>query len=410
MYQRSTHAQAVKVRVFSLADVLRLHPKVNCIKIDGEGIEAPVVKNQLTPQVCKSVKKAVIEWSFDIHKDVKQFFVTIDHLKTCFAVVHYGGEGVERQLEADSRTESGKFGSSQPRWPAAVIIKCMNPPPAITTAATEPNSDDEPTGSLLRRPQHQQQRKGKVKGKQKQQQEVEYDAFDIYIRFLQVNSHLLLHYNEPHTGGDRFVLVFHRQGKGHGNPSAETLYLPVVDSEEGRYRLRNLLGKLKRHAFPVDRAGLTSDGKRSGKPHDRFGTQDTHAEQQEKQPPYSLPFGKSTGNAMKWPHQNRYHHDLHFDIVAWVDVVCPGLYDPNGTATFDAMYISKNAQCVPHKDANDGYAVLVAIGDWDGGGRFMVQKQEQAMTATATMSGGGGGGSSGGGSKDSAPAPSPAGE
>ena len=225
---------------------------------------------------------------------------------------------------------------------------------------------------------------------------VEFDRVQAKRFYLQIFNH-----NLPNPG------VTEQVGRQDLKFFATIVYLPVVDSEEGRYQLRKLLDKLKRHAFPVDRAGLTSEGKRSGKPHDRFGTQETHAEQQEKQPPYSLPFGKSTGNAMKWPHQHNYHNALHDDIVAWVDVACPGLYDPNGTAAFDAMYISKNAQCVPHKDANDGYAVLVAIGDWDGGGRFMVQKQEQAMVATATMSGGG---SSSGGSKDSAPAPSPAGE
>ena len=66
MYQRSTHVRAVKVPVFSLADILRQHPDVNCIKIDGEGIEAPVVKNQFTPEVCKPIKKVVIEWSLPL--------------------------------------------------------------------------------------------------------------------------------------------------------------------------------------------------------------------------------------------------------------------------------------------------------------------------------------------------------
>ena len=51
------------------------------------------------------------------------------------------------------------------------------------------------------------------------------------------------------------------------------------------------------------------------------------------------------------------------------------------------IYFAKDAQCVPHRDNNDGYAVLIAFGDYSSGGELMVEDKKDAHAESARVLG-----------------------
>ena len=152
----------------------------------------------------------------------------------------------------------------------------------------------------------------------------------------------------------------------------ETTYLDMNDSEEIQNKKYMLETLLLNHTWTGDRSSQrksTETGKQEAVPNSRYGKKETHEEQWKEQPPCQVGFGSNGKGGMKCTHTGT-TKALHDAIFAYFDAVSPGLYNPDGTAKYNAVYFAKDAQCVPHRDNNDG-AVMIGFGDYSDGGDLM---------------------------------------
>ena len=165
----------------------------------------------------------------------------------------------------------------------------------------------------------------------------------------------------------------------------ETHYLEMVDNEDTRFKRQMLEQLLQNHKWQPDRSTVRKNsktGETHAVPNSRYGKEETHAQLWEQQPPYQVAFGANGKGGLKHTHKGN-TKALHDAAFAYFNAVSPGLYNPDGSGTFNAVYFGYNAQCVPHRDNNDGHAVLVGLGNWTSGGRLMIEEKVSA-TAPAT--------------------------
>ena len=188
--------------------------------------------------------------------------------------------------------------------------------------------------------------------------------------------------NEPTTGtGDRYCVIFFNKGHGDKNLVVEMKYLPVQQGAEVDEALRVVLWLLSRTKFPVDRSNQTT-----GDPHSKYGKRETHAEQWKQQPPYAIPLGlapKGKPGALNANCTSQKYRMLYTALCEYFGLLCPGLFSTSDpTATYNTLIITKNAQCVWHTDGrNSGPATLMALGDFEGGGRFLIQPVASSSSA-----------------------------
>jgi FkbM family methyltransferase len=75
----------------------------NCIKLDAEGAEMPILEAQAT----QPVKKLVFEWSFDIDRSITRFNNVIEQLRNTYQDIHYS-----------------KFQEGHEEWPSSWFPPC----------------------------------------------------------------------------------------------------------------------------------------------------------------------------------------------------------------------------------------------------------------------------------------------
>jgi FkbM family methyltransferase len=114
MYIIKNKTRSVSVPVLGFRSLLRTRvdgQKIDCIKLDAEGLEFPLLEaygDQLG-----DMKKLVYEHSFDFDPSVARFYAIIRKLKRSFAVVHH------RYI--DPQLKEYKF------FPPATTVYCVNP-------------------------------------------------------------------------------------------------------------------------------------------------------------------------------------------------------------------------------------------------------------------------------------------
>jgi len=82
IYKKWQGGESVKV---NLVPIGQFWNKDNCIKLDAEGVEMPILEKYAKTRV----KKLVFEWSFDIDSSLSRFESVILTLKTIYANVVY---------------------------------------------------------------------------------------------------------------------------------------------------------------------------------------------------------------------------------------------------------------------------------------------------------------------------------
>jgi FkbM family methyltransferase len=82
IYKKWQGGESVKV---NLVPIGQFWNKDNCIKLDAEGVEMPILEKYAKTRV----KKLVFEWSFDIDSSLKRFETVISMLKTIYTNVVY---------------------------------------------------------------------------------------------------------------------------------------------------------------------------------------------------------------------------------------------------------------------------------------------------------------------------------
>ncbi len=84
LFRKWNGGDSVNVRI---EPVKKYWTSENCIKLDAEGVEMPILEKYADVRV----KKLVFEWSFDIDPSISRFEKVIAKLKAVYPKVHYVG-------------------------------------------------------------------------------------------------------------------------------------------------------------------------------------------------------------------------------------------------------------------------------------------------------------------------------
>lgn len=79
----------IEVGTMSLKSILEYEPNINCIKMDIEGMEIPILESLDIQRDLKCIRKLVFEYHFHIDRSIPRFLKIIEKLEQHFKVVHF---------------------------------------------------------------------------------------------------------------------------------------------------------------------------------------------------------------------------------------------------------------------------------------------------------------------------------
>jgi hypothetical protein len=191
----------------------------------------------------------------------------------------------------------------------------------------------------------------------------------------------LLHKNEPHKGGDRYVIVCYNKDLNYSGsnfhlrsaaikaqaPDA-TGYTQVFDTDEVRAARAKLISILAHTKLPKDRC-TNLKGNSVVKPHSKYGANTAQfvsfgVTASRKSQTARAALGLYTRESQNA--NNERYPQLYAAFCEYMGVFAPGRFGDE--ATYHACIISLNSQCEWHLDKhNIGHASLSALGDFQGG-------------------------------------------
>ena len=348
------------------------------------------VLEQLTPAMCSNVNKLVFEYSFDVDRSIPRFLAIVKRLEACFATVHWTGQDQVRSVETwpkewypmAKNVFCMRVATTVPTTTTPTIVSTTTTAPTTTAPAPSPapivvvssTGSGElitlaPTSPAVPQPQ-------------------QYTTHNVHNIIVEFDAYRLLHKNTLHTTGNRYAAVFFNVDmdfKGRSldarsvaiKASGETpvRYVQVNSGELVDFTRTKLVVKLNDSSFSAD----NTSGR--GKNHIKYGSNKA----------YKRSFGKvksrkkkEAGNTKAETAINNAHHNSLYDhLCQYMEVFAPGMFSTSDpTATYNTLIITKNAQCVWHTDGrNSGPATLMALGDFEGGGRFLIQTVASSSSA-----------------------------